>query len=199
MKSRSDSRLEQAWHEFDQGNFMASMKLAVPFSGEDNLEVLSLICCNFIELGQGSEADELIRELGGMGGRDYWVTHQSEQWIYSAFIARLDAQIELETRAPLFLEQIMTVNRFLLGRNEPSAFYYTVRAIRIAFSTEEINQDLDVFADHLVLWIIELQKRELIDSDGINELIPAIQMTFSTAFDGPTGFNVTKRIVDALN
>jgi hypothetical protein len=198
MKSRSDSRLEQAWHEFDQGNFMASMKLALPFSGEDNLEVLSLICCNFIEIGPWSESDQLIRELGGMGGRDYWLTHQTEQWIYSAFIARLDAHIEVETRAPFFLEQMMSLNRHLLGRAEPGAFYYTVRAIRLVFSTEEINQDLDALGDHLVAWIVEMQKREIIDIDGINDLVPAIQMTFSAAFDGPTGFNVTKRIVEAL-
>jgi hypothetical protein len=198
MTSREDSRLTLAWQEFDKGDFEESLKLVLPFTGDDNLEALSLASCVRIEIGPWSEIDTYIERAGSIGGRDYWFAHQREQWIYAAFMARLDAQLELRKSPPYFLEQIMLVNKYLLARTEPSAFYYTVRAIRVAFATEMINHDLDAFADHLVGWIVEMKSRGAIDIEGINELISSIQMTFSTAFDGPTGFQLVTRIVEAL-
>ena len=181
--ANEDSRFAKAWELISSGEDTQAINFVIAEAMEGDLEALSIIAIANINLGNWQDCDRYIQIAGDNGGRDFWLAGQTENHVYSAFIARLDAFADINSNKFSHFESTMMVNQYLMQRDEPGAFPYTIRSMRCLFAGPGVKEDFELYAAGIFIWVHLLKKEGLVDEKSLGELLEAISWTTTCAFD----------------
>ena len=181
--ANEDSRFAKAWELISSGEDTQAINFVIAEAMEGDLEALSIIAIANINLGNWQDCDRYIQIAGDNGGRDFWLAGQTENYVYSVFIARLDAFADIKSNKFSHFESTMMVNQYLMQRDEPGAFLYTIQSMRCLFAGSEVKEDFDWYAALIFSWVHLLKKEGLVDEKSLGELLEAISWTTTCAFD----------------
>lgn len=181
--ANEDSKYSEAWQLISAGDDAHAINYVISDAMEGELEALSILGIANINLGNWQECDRYIQIAGNNGGRDFWLAGQFENYNYSAFIARLDSFVDINSGKFSHFESMMMTNQYLMQRNEPGAFHKTIRSMRCLFAGPEVREDLESYSAHIFGWVYELKSRESVDEKSLEELLEAISWISIYAFD----------------
>jgi hypothetical protein len=181
--ANENSKYSKAWELISSGEDAQAINLVLSDAMEDDLEALSILTIANINIGTWQDCDRYIQIAGNNGGRDFWFAGQSENYIYAAFIARLDSFQSIATNKYSHFESFMMTCQYLSQRNEPGAFPYAIQSMRCLFAGSEVREDIESLAVNLFGWVSELKRRDIEDEKSLQELLEAISWISTCAFD----------------
>jgi hypothetical protein len=181
--ANENSKYSKAWELISSGDDAQAINHVVSDAMEGDLEALSILAIANINIGSWQDCDRYIQLAGDNGGRDFWFAGQAENYIYAAFIARLDAFQSIATNKYSHFESFMMTCQYLSQRDTPGAFPYAIQSMRCLFAGPEIQEDLEHFAASIFSWVSESKQRDLFDEKSLEELVEAITWISTCAFD----------------
>jgi hypothetical protein len=181
--ANENSKYSKAWELISSGDDAQAISLVVSDAMEGDLEALSILTIANINIGSWRDCDRYIQMAGDNGGRDFWFAGQAENYIYAAFIARLDSFEGIAANKFSHFESFMMTCQHLTQRDEPGAFYNAIRSMRYLFAGPEVREDLESYASCLFVWVAELKRRDSVDEKSLEELLETITWISTCAFD----------------
>lgn len=181
--ANENSKYSKAWELISSGDDAQAISLVVSDAMEGDLEALSILTIANINIGNWRDCDRYIQMAGDNGGRDFWFAGQAENYIYAAFIARLDSFEGIAANKFSHFESFMMTCQHLTQRDEPGAFYNAIRSMRYLFAGPEVREDLESYASCLFVWVAELKRRDSVDEKSLEELLETITWISTCAFD----------------
>ena len=181
--ANEDSKYSKAWELISSGDDALAINYVVSDAMEGDLEALSILTIANINIGTWQDCDRYIQIAGNSGGRDFWFAGQSENYIYAAFIARLDSFEGIAANKFTHFESFIMTCQYLSQRDEDGAFYNAIRSMRYLFAGPEVREDLERFTSFLFVWVYEMKKKDLVDEKSLKELLDAIAWISTCAFD----------------
>ena len=181
--ANEDSKYSKAWELISSGDDALAISYVVSDAMEGDLEALSILAIANINIGTWQDCDRYIQIAGNSGGRDFWFAGQSENYIYAAFIARLDSFQFIATKKYSHFESFIMTCQHLSQRDEDGAFYNAICSMRCLFAGSEVREDIESLAANHFVWVAELKQREIEDEKSLQELLEAISWISTCAFD----------------
>ena len=181
--ANENSKYSKAWELISSGDDAQAISLVASDAMEGDLEALSILTITNINIGSWRDCDRYIQMAGDNGGRDFWFAGQAENYIYAAFIARLDSFEGIAANKFSHFESFMMTCQHLTQRDEPGAFYNAIRSMRYLFAGPEVREDLENYASCLFVWVAELKRRDSVDEKSLEELLETITWISTCAFD----------------
>jgi len=181
--ANENSKYSKAWELISSGDDAQAINHVVSDAMEGDLEALSILIIANINIGSWRDCDRYIQMAGDNGGRDFWFAGQAENYIYVAFIARLDSFEGIAANKFSHFESFMMTCQHLTQRDEPGAFYNAIRSMRYLFAGPEVREDLESYASCLFVWVAELKRRDSVDEKSLEELLETITWISTCAFD----------------